>query len=49
MPSRRGIFRSVTTMAGFQASAFSQPSMPSRAVSVRYPQPEINSASPISA
>ena len=49
MPSRRGIFRSVTTMAGFQACAFSQPSMPSRAVSVRYPHPEINSASPIRA
>ena len=47
MPSRRGIFRSVTTMAGSQARAFSQPSMPSRAVSVRYPQPEISSASPI--
>ena len=49
IPSMRGIFRSVTTIAGFQATAFSQPSMPSRAVSVRYPHPEINSASPMSA
>jgi len=35
MPSSRGIFKSVTTMAGSQVCAFSQPSMPSRAVSVR--------------
>ena len=34
MPSIRGIFKSVTTMAGSQARVFSQPSMPSRAVSV---------------
>ena len=30
-------------MAGSQASAFSQPSMPSRAVSVWYPHPEMSS------
>ncbi len=49
MPSRRGIFKSVTTMAGSHASAFSHASTPSRAVSVRYPHPEISSASPASA
>ena len=49
MPSIRGIFRSVTTMAGSHACAFSHASRPSRAVSVRYPHPEISSASPASA
>ncbi len=49
MPSIRGIFRSVTTMAGSHALAFSQASKPSRAVSVRYPHPEISSARPASA
>src|SRR5579863_5655123 len=49
MPSIRGIFKSVTTMAGLHARAFSQPSIPSRAVSVWYPQPEISSARPIRA
>src|SRR6266567_4751848 len=48
-PSSRGIFKSVTTMAGFQARAFSHPSMPSCAVSVRYPQAEISSARPMRA
>ncbi len=49
MPSIRGIFRSVTTIAGFHTRVFSQASAPSRAVSVRYPHPEISSANPASA
>src|SRR6266550_4345971 len=46
MPPMRGILRSVRTIEGDQLTIFSQPSCPSAALSVRYPQLETSSASP---
>src|SRR5258708_13606927 len=46
MPPMRGIFISVTTIAGDHCVAFSRPSTPSRAVSLRKPHEETISARP---